>query len=83
MRPRTKSSQEGRSGDVVCRCVFLANSGKFCADREPRRPLLVAELPPPALSAADERLVVAGELEPQLRAVGGELDTALLTRDCH
>ena len=44
--------------------------------------VLVAELPPPAIRAVDERLVVAGELEPQVGTVAGELDTALLAGDC-
>jgi len=32
--------------------------------------------------ALDDRLVLAGEFEPQLRAVAGEPGVALLTRDC-
>jgi hypothetical protein len=43
----------------------------------------LAELPLPALHAVDERLVVAGELEPHLGAAGGEVDAALLARHRH
>ena len=37
----------------------------------------LADFALPALRAVDERLVVAGELEPKLRAVAGEVDAAL------
>jgi hypothetical protein len=57
-------------------CWFIGRDCEVSLGRSRR--VLVAELPLPALSAADERLVVAGELEPQLGAVGGEIDPALL-----
>ena len=44
---------------------------------------LLAKLALEALHAVDERLVVAGEFEPQVRTTGGELDAALLTRHHH
>jgi hypothetical protein len=40
-----------------------------------------AELALPAIHAVEQRLVVAGELEAQVGAVGGEFDAALLARD--
>ena len=45
---------------------------------------LVAELPLPARRAVDDRLVVAGELEPKLRTVSRQLAAAFLAghNDC-
>jgi hypothetical protein len=53
----------------------VAVCGKATAPPPLLKESLLAELPP-AYGAVDDRLVVAGQLEPQRWAVGGELAAA-------